>query len=356
MRLFKCDHCAYPVYFDNTFCGHCGNTLGFDAQSLKMISLHAHQGGVFTGSMYGRGFHFCANHVHNVCNWVILDDDPAQYCISCALNSTVPDILKSDHLERWKIIEAAKRRLIYSLLRWKLPVISKKTDAEKGLAFAFKSNEGREKGNHVLTGHASGLITMNIAEADDVEREMAKNEMEEVYRTVLGHFRHEVGHYYWDLLIYGTEFLEPYRKLFGDETRSYQEALNKHYQTGAPKNWNEQCISPYATMHPWEDWAESWAHYLHMVDTLETAFSFGLTISPRISKPGDYLSTKQELNAYDTLDFDKIFNQWLPVTFMMNSMNRSMGAKDVYPFVINPPVKEKLRFIHNVIHGKEMIS
>jgi hypothetical protein len=351
MQLFKCDQCGHPVYFDNTFCSKCHNLLGFDGISLKMISLQPQEDGSMAAAKLGQKYHYCINHNHSVCNWVIPDSSTAAICIACAPNRTVPNTSNPEHLERWKTIEQAKHRLIYALLKWKLPVKSKIIAPESGLAFDFKSDECLPEGQRVLTGHASGVITMNIAEADDVEREMAKKDMDEVYRTVLGHFRHEIGHYYWDQLIAGSVYLDEFRALYGDERTSYQEALDRYYKQGAPSDWNENYISAYATMHPWESWAETWAHYMHITDTLETAYSFGLDIKPLVAPMGAGMSATIDQNAYDCKDFKKIFNCWLPLSFMMNSLNRSMGARDIYPFVINPRVKEKLEFIHKVIHS-----
>lgn len=351
MQLFQCSHCGQPVYFDNTFCASCGNQLGFDSTQLNMLSLQTLPDGSIADNATGQHYHFCDNHQHNVCNWVIPDSDTATFCVACSLNRTIPDISKPAYLARWEVIERAKHRLVYSLLKWGLPVVSKAFDEEKGLIFDFKSDENSQDGKRVLTGHANGVITMNIEEADDVEREMAKNNMDEVYRTVLGHFRHEVGHYYWDILIDNGPFLEEYRTIFGDERESYQEALEKHYQNGAPADWNVHFISAYASTHPWEDWAETWAHYLHIVDTLETGYSFGLSIQPIAARPEDRMSTSLKENAYFTKDFNQIFDAWLPVTFVMNSINRSMGEQDLYPFVISEAVKQKLAFIHKVIHA-----
>jgi hypothetical protein len=351
MQVFKCDNCDQPVYYDNTHCLKCQNNLGFDSIQLKMVSLHQNQNGSLSETYTGQGYHYCSNRQFGVCNWVIPNENPSEFCLACSLNRIIPDISKPEYLARWKVIELAKHRLIYALLRWGFPIISKSMDYERGLAFNFKSDSAMPDGQRVMTGHANGLITMNIAEADDVEREMARNSMDEVYRTVLGHFRHEIGHYYWDRLIAGTENLSTFRKLFGDETYSYQEALNHYYKHGAPADWNENYISAYATMHPWESWAETWAHYMHMVDTLETAYSYGLSIDPQIAKNLDVKSAVINQNAYFCKDFETIYQLWLPLTFTMNSLNRSMGAKDLYPFVINASVKEKLKFIHQVIHG-----
>lgn len=349
MQLFECTNCGQPVYFDNTFCTSCNASLGFDPIDFTMKSLTSNEQGQLVDKVSGNSFHYCANHQHDVCNWIISDNDPATFCIACSLNRTIPDISQPNYLERWKTIEAAKHRLVYGLLKWKLPVISKVTNEEDGIQFDFKADDNSQE--RVLTGHANGLITMNIEEADDVEREMAKNNMDEVYRTVLGHFRHEIGHYYWDLLISkNPEALEKCRAIFGDDTKSYQEALDEHYNNGAPADWALHYISSYATMHPWEDWAETWAHYLHIVDTLQTAYSFGVNVHPRISNPPTTFISSIDFDPYLETDFSKIINNWFPITFALNSINRSMGEEDLYPFVINVDVQKKLEFIHQVIH------
>ncbi|MDB5233191.1 MAG: hypothetical protein JWR44_184, partial [Hymenobacter sp.] len=172
-----------------------------------------------------------------------------------------------------------------------------------------------------------------------------------VYRTVLGHFRHEVGHYYWDRLIDNTPNLEPFRQLFGDDRTDYEQALKQHYDQGPPADWREHFISAYATTHPWEDWAETWAHYLHIIDTVQTASSFGVRVRPQVSEPEDRLTAQITEDPYESENFDAIMKQWLPLSLALNSLNRSMGLRDVYPFVIPPAVAKKLAFIHQVCRG-----
>jgi hypothetical protein len=216
------------------------------------------------------------------------------------------------------------------------------------LWFDFKADEHSGGHERVLTGHDNGLITINLAEADDLEREMARKALNEGYRTVLGHFRHETGHYYWDRLIGETSYLEDFRQLFGDERLDYDAALKRHYFQGPPADWNLHYISAYATMHPWEDWAETWAHFLHIIDTLETAYAFGLKLQPGIAE--DITAIQAEINTdpHTIEDFSQIMSQWFPLSFTMNSLNRSMGLNDPYPFVIRPVVMKKLEFIHKV--------
>ncbi|MBK5272604.1 MAG: putative zinc-binding peptidase [Bacteroidia bacterium] len=360
MKLFKCDHCGQPVYFENTFCVQCNAFLGFDSQRMDMVAMKDVGDNSYT-LLDSKGkvtsstprYKYCINKQYNVCNWLLKHDDEAQYCFACNLNRTIPNLSQPDHLEKWGRIEVAKHRLVYSLLSFKLPVISKSQDEEKGIAFDFLSDDNKDGGKRLLTGHDKGVITLNIAEADDAIREMARNNMDEVYRTLLGHFRHEIGHYYWDQLIKDSNRLQPFRQLFGDERADYAETLKQHYSKEAPDNWKEKFISDYASSHPWEDWAETWAHYMHIVDTMETAYSFGMSLKPRVADADKEIKAKLNIDPYTTKHFEDIIERWIPLAFVMNSLNRSMGLKDSYPFVINEAVKEKLNFIHETIRGEE---
>ena len=352
MQLFQCSCCQQPVYFDNCICMHCQHILGFDAKKQQMLALTGpNTVWAFTETQTQKNYKFCMNKQYEVCNWVLSFDDLQDFCLACGLNRIITDLSDLKYRQRWHKIELAKHRLVYSLLRWQLPLENKVQNPTQGLAFDFKADLNCPNEAKVMTGHDNGLITLNIAEADDVERTMARDQMNEVYRTLLGHFRHEIGHYYWDVLVDGTEFLQPCRALFGDERIDYQTALDRHYQNGPAPDWMSRYISPYASMHPWEDWAETWAHYLHIVDVLETADAFGIQIRPPVvqDQHKHMMTLATPLKPYTTEDFDDIYQAWLPVAFAMNSLNRSMGQDDFYPFVINSQVQNKLRFIHEVI-------
>jgi hypothetical protein len=278
----------------------------------------------------------CQNYVeHGVCNWMVEAADPEPLCLACRLNNVIPDLSNPESRALWADVESAKRRLLYSLCRLHLPIVPKSEDSEGGLAFDIKADDDSQR---VLTGHNEGLITLNLAEADPVAREQMRVAMRERYRTLLGHFRHEVGHYYWERLIKNTELLEPFRALFGDEQIDYSQALQQHYANGANANLSDSFITQYAAAHPWEDWAETFAHYLHMTDTLETAHHFGFTSdAPRNVSPSD------------VRDFDLLMREWLDLSVALNALNRSMGLPDVYPFAISPTVREKLQFVHRCI-------
>jgi hypothetical protein len=246
--------------------------------------------------------------------------------------------------EAWFRIEVAKRRLVYTLLDLGIPLSSKMDDPKHGLAFELLANVQTPGAGPVLTGHKDGVITINIAEADDSLRERTRTQMHEPYRTLLGHFRHEIGHYYWDRLIRDTAQLGPFRDIFGDEREDYAAALARYYQNGAPGNWPNRFVSAYASSHSWEDWAESWAHYLHMIDTLETAASCGLTVKPRRAGEPSLPSIRNMSSP-----FQNLLQSWITVTYVLNNLNRGLGLNDAYPFVLSPPATEKREFIHEII-------
>jgi hypothetical protein len=355
MRVFKCAHCGQLVYFENTFCERCGHSLGFDTQSMELCTLVPSNNHQFF--IYGKGndtFSYCYNHQYSVCNWLVPSSSQDIFCKACSLNKTIPNLLDYRNLPLWQMLENAKHRLVYSLLKLQLPIRNKRLDPTTGLAFDFLADF--DPSNRVITGHSSGLITINIEEADDAVRERNRTSMGEPYRTLLGHFRHETGHYYWDILVKNSHLLEEFRTLFGYEQYDYSEALANYYRNGPPLNWMQQNISAYASSHPWEDWAESWAHYMHMMDTLETAYAFGLDVTPYILNPSEGVRATMDIDPYYLADFNDIIKRWLPFTYAMNSINRSMGYRDLYPFVMSEPVIKKLAFIHLVcqqyIHQK----
>ena len=352
MRLFACQSCSQMVYFENVSCTRCEAVLGFAPDDLQVHALAATDDGSWQPIGGGRAYRHCANRLrHDVCNWLVPVDDPEPYCIACRLNQTIPDLDVAGNIVLWRRLETEKRRLVYSLLRLGLPVTPKRQDSG-GLAFDFLADTApsfNETGR-VLTGHAAGLITLNIAEADPVVREKMRSEMAEPYRTILGHFRHESGHYYWDRLVRDSRWLDEVRRLFGDDTEDYAQALERHYQTGPRPDWHEQHVSAYAAMHAWEDWAETWAHYLHIVDTTETASEFGLAVRPKVGTSAT-LYVEAGIDPYGEADFRVVLAHWLPLTYALNSLNRSMGHDHVYPFVLAAPVIEKLDLVHRIVRA-----
>jgi hypothetical protein len=222
--------------------------------------------------------------------------------------------------------------LIFQLLDLPLPI-------GDDLAFDLLSS----RYGPVVTGHDNGVITIDLAESDDARREQRRAELGEPYRELLGHFRHEIGHYYWPKLVEQAGGLDRCRELFGDERLDYDEALQRHYEQGPPPDWAQRHVSAYATMHPWEDWAETFAHYLHIRDTLQTAASYNMMIT---APAADASLTSAPEDDVDDEAFDAIIDEWLPLTYALNAVNRSMGKADLYPFTLAPRVIEKLTFVH----------
>jgi hypothetical protein len=283
---------------------------------------------------------------YQVCNWWIPTEEKDGLCLACRLNNTIPDLKVPGNQERWHKLELAKRRIVYTLLRLGLLTEALASDKESLLRFNFLGDPAG--GPPVLTGHAGGLITINIAEADDAEREKRRVHLHEPYRTLLGHLRHEIAHYYWDRLIAGSLRLEAFRQHFGDETQNYGAALQNYYQQGPTADWQVRFVSAYASAHPWEDWAETWAHYLHIVDTVETAAGFGMILRPKHPDAKAMTADPSKVEKSGS-DFDSILTHWLPLTYALNSLNRGMGLPDLYPFVLSERAIRKLRFVHEVI-------
>ena len=353
MKLFECQNCSQLLHFENTRCESCGFRLGY-LRTRETVTAVRPAGKTWRALADPRtSYRFCANGEHDVCNWLLRDSQPSDYCAACRHNRTIPDLSVPANRTRWRRIEFAKHRLFYTLLKLRLPLVTKTEDPEDGLAFDFLASDQRAPhgATPVMTGHANGLITINLAEADDAERERMRSEMGEPYRTLLGHFRHEVAHYYWDRLIAHSRHHDDFRRVFDDERKDYAAALKQHYDNGPPPDWPENFVTAYAAAHPWEDFAETWAHYFHMVDTLESAHAYGLRVRPRVSK-GDELATTIDFDPHHA-PMERIVDAWLPLTIAMNSINRSMGQSDLYPFVLSPAVVGKLAFIHDRIHTRD---
>lgn len=353
MKLFECESCGQPLYFENTVCESCGHRLGYVPEVNKVTALEPEGESWRALGAPGTLYKFCRNAEVDACNWLLPADSAEAHCAACRHNRTIPDLSDAENMARWRKLEMAKHHLFYTMLKLKLPLKNRIDDPEGGLAFDFLSDQVDADGNvtTVLTGHDNGLITINVAEADDAEREKRRTQMQEPYRTLLGHFRHEVGHYFWDKLVRdaGEESLAKFREMFGDERADYGQALQTHYNNGPPADWQDNFVSTYATAHPWEDFAETWAHYLHIVDTLETARSFGMKIRPRIRK-GHELQAEVDFDPHKARDIEDLIDNWLPLTYAVNALNRSMGQPDLYPFILSPAVIAKLGYMHDLTH------
>lgn len=335
MYSFTCHRCANLVYFDNIVCLRCGAELGYDPHEHEM-----------TGP--DDGLDRCANFEIASCNWLVRDDggDVGEgRCLSCQLTRTRPADDDVEALARFAETETQKRWLVHQLIDLGLPVEPFRAATGEGLAFDLLSS----RYDRVTIGHDDGLITIDLAESNDAHRETVRAELGEAYRTVLGHLRHEVGHYYWDVLIDIDDIgRTDFRRVFGDERHDYGDALNAHYENGPPGGWVDNYVSQYATMHPWEDWAETFAHYLHIRDGLQTADSFGLVASARAERGR---STNRHGDSYRNGSIDDLIARWLDLTLPLNAMSRSLGHRELYPFVLSPGVMTKLAFVHDRVRA-----
>jgi hypothetical protein len=355
-RNFHCQ-CGEQVFFRNTQCLACHSALGFEplrAQVKALVpgpreltwQLHDQTGA--RAPLYRR-----CTHLDTVgCNWLLAEADVDAHggrCRACRLNRTIPDLAVADNQRLWRLVEVAKRRLVSQLIGLGLPVRSKVTeDPAQGLMFDLL--RGAPHGPQILTGHEEGLITLDVEEADDAKREQVRSAMHEPYRTLLGHFRHEVGHYYWNRLVRDTQWLQPFRFRFGDERFDYASALQQHYNNGPLADWPQSFVSAYASVHPWEDWAETWAHYLHMVDSVDTALSFGLRGDALLTDMAPFGPEALDVvEAPDAAPFLALVNAWLGLSTLMNELARGMGQQDFYPFVLSRPAVAKLHFVHRVV-------
>lgn len=404
-RNYRC-HCGQPVFFRNSKCLACGTPLGYDCErGLLLPLMPGPQEGTWQewqaasalagappddvqppsleeipGQESAPGaapaapveeaeatqappaqpaengeplYRRCLNlSTPASCNWLVPVEDPADMCRACRLNRTIPDLTDPalpDNGYLWGLVELAKRRLVSALILLGLPVASRMSeDTERGLMFDFLRSP--VNGPHIMTGHNTGLITLNVDEADDAKREAVRKAMREPYRTLLGHFRHEVGHYYWDRLLAGTAWMDGFHALFGDETLDYKASLQRNYDEGPPADWPLHYVSAYASTHPWEDWAECWAHYLHMRDAIDTALSFGLSVDHFDLEFTPFtIDALYQPDHPDAEQFLTFLNHWTRLTTMLNEMSRSMGQPDFYPFILPTEAVAKLHFIHLVV-------
>lgn len=328
MLSFRC-RCGNRLYFDNTRCLACGATLGFLPESLRLAALApAGDAWCTEDGEYRQCLHYRRD---GVCNWMVPAADPEPFCAACRLNEMIPDLGVPGNRLYWARLEAAKRYLMFGLKRLGLPFSGRGEDDPQGLGFAFLADWDED--HRVLTGHVAGLITINVREADDVYREDMRQRMQESYRTLLGHFRHESGHYFWHRLVQDTPWQAEFRQLFGDERQDYAQALGRHYQAGGG-DWRDGYISAYAASHPWEDWAETWGHYLLLRDTLETAEDAAL------------------LPPLGGCDLNALLEAWGRLSVTVNRLGHSLGISSLYPFVLSPRVCEKLGLVHQVVSAQ----
>lgn len=271
----------------------------------------------------------CVNRAQIDCNWRAARDK--SHCLSCDLTLTVPDLDEGQNIALWAEAEAAKRWALAGLMRWGYFIPTDGVDPPK---FRFLSERVTGGGSvKVVMGHTSGVVTINVQEADPAIREFRRQQMEERYRTMTGHIRHELGHALFARLTGLDGFLPAFRALFGDETQPYAPALKAYYGAGPRADFASTHLTAYASAHPHEDWAETFAHCLNLVDMLDSARAAGLT--------------SYETDPYRDSEAARVLLAAADVGIALNHVNRSMGMSDIYPFVFSGKTLEKLCFVHH---------
>jgi hypothetical protein len=348
VKVFSCGRCGQWVFFENVRCERCGAALGYLPAADELIASETREGGWLQPLAGGPALQRCANGIdHGICNWLVDPRDPGAgevgaRCASCRLTRTAPDLTLPGAVAAWERIEQAKRYTVRTLLQLGLPVVPLDDDPAVGLAFDLLGVPDPDGPSGVITGHADGVITIDVAEASDHVREARRTELHEPYRTMLGHVRHEVGHRTWEVLVRDDpDRLAAFRAAFGDEQADYTEALARNYEQGPPPDWSQRHVSAYAASHPWEDWAETWAHLLHIVDALETSDAYDLDVRRPPSAP--------EPGTGEGRFSDRVSQRWLPVAYAVNAVNRSLGEPDLYPFVLSPVALAKLDHVDALI-------
>lgn len=349
MRAFVCPVCHNFVPFEGSTCLSCGTPVGLHLPSRSMVAL-SDGAATVDGVRWMR----CTQSGPLECNWLTSESAGVAArgrCLAHSLIRREPD--PDDTIAREKMLPAtlALRRLVYQLDELGLPV-DPYWQRDGGLAFDLLSSYSTSE--RITIGHANGVITIDLVESLDAYRESLRVQLGEPYRTMLGHFRHEAGHYYQNILVEtgagAQRYLARCRELFGDERASYADALTRHYEFGAPADWRSSFISEYATMHPWEDFAECFAHYLHIIDTIDTSREAGMVLHAdrvRFAAPRDVVP----LESYAEAPIDQLLDDWKWISLFFNRVNTAMGKGPLYPFEISQPVADKLGFVHTVLRA-----
>ncbi len=345
MQRFTCD-CGNVLFFGSSRCLKCGGEVGYDPAGGNMRRLQP-----------GGDLKRCGNGLeYNVCNWLLPADSPTPLCVACRLNHTIPNLGLGRNRMLWGHMETAKRRLVYTLLRRGITLPPRTEDPQDGLAFEIVSSLVDPA---ITTGHLDGVITVNLEEADDTYRQINRQQLGENSRTLLGHFRHESAHYVWQRFLSrldpGHPWRAAFREVFGDDRQDYGEALKRHYAEGPPSGWEEAYISSYASSHPWEDWAETWRHYLEILDGLDTCENLGIQVDlitlPPVALPEEAGTLPACLKAGTEGDGDADFldwlRRWMTLSPVLNEVACSLGEPPLYPFVIPSGVARKLRLAHS---------
>jgi hypothetical protein len=334
MHVFRCDHCDEVVAFDAASCPTCRTQLGYVSEQGTIRALTPASPVLFEVAGHDGRWWRCLNTAWG-CNWMLPASTGDVWCRSCRLTRGRPDQFRRDAVEVWAKAEAAKRRLVHQLDALGLPVEPRSDEHPDGVAFDLVHLTE----DTPVTGHLHGVVTLDLAEADDQHRDRVRRLLGEPYRSVIGHLRHEMGHYYLERLVVRTDQLDAFRRLFGDERADYRRAMDTHYGSVAPAFDPSRYVSAYAVSHPLEDWAESFAHYLHVVDATETAVAHHLGCSPADHRSG--------VGSRRTVEFGDVLDEWRAINLGLTAVAESLGVAPLYPFELVGAVADKLAFVHD---------
>jgi hypothetical protein len=311
MRVFANPVGSGSLWFDNLSTAD-GTPVAYDPQARAFLAMSP----------------FCANRELIGCNWIA--PQQGAFCRSCAMTELAPDTSIANAMSNWAQTEAAKRWALDNLGRWHW---FRPEDPGTPPRFHILA----EGPTPVQMGHIEGVVTISVAEADPVVRTTRREALDEPYRTMIGHMRHEISHMLWWRLSLRADFLEAFRAMFGDERIDYAAEMQRHFNDGPPPDWRQRYLTAYASSHPHEDWAETAAHLVHLTDIADSFVAAGLS-SPEL--PGSGWDPYAETNA------EKLVWAAASLAVAVNHVNRSMGLSDLYPFVLSEAALRKLVFVH----------
>jgi hypothetical protein len=316
MQRLHCPNCGNEVFFDSLRCVRCATELAFELEPTGSLR-------VADAAFAGR----CEMRHAWRCNWQ--PDSSGPFCTSCLI------VDAGTHADN-PLLAAfllAQRRALAQLSELGVAWTGNVDDpAQPPLRFTYRSSVA---GDAPTIGHLAGLITLDLDEADPAEREQIRATLGEQYRTPLGHIRHELGHYVWLRHVASDPARHAeFRAVFGDETVDYAAALDAYYARPEDESWPDEYVSPYATAHPWEDFAESWAQVMHLHDVVTTGAAWGVVEFPD--------------GPFDP-------QQWISTAVLAslaaNELARAMGMRDLYPFALSPGARRKIEAAWRLVHG-----
>jgi hypothetical protein len=337
LKRGKCK-CNRWLFFGNTACLGCDRSVGRCCACRAMASFSpASTSELFSCDNCHAEVQPCANRNLGICNCFANQTDSTGnvLCTYCEFTRVVPPHDSPDKFSRWRELESAKRRLLIQLSGLEFPPFASKFVPTCPLVFEFKEDTVLPDGSieAVFTGHENGVITINAHEADSVRREQSRVAFNEPQRTLIGHMRHEYGHFLDLCCIQGDLLRAKYVELFGDPaTVDYAEAKTRYYAQGPTGNWPESYVSAYASMHPWEDFAETVNVYLDLMALAETA--------------RDQLGSNIDTSANGCVA--TFISELLDLAITVSEFNFDMGLNALLPERFNDEVVCKLSYVHSL--------